>query len=82
MMKHKTLQFHLIACLQLAVLALHNVIVAITQISEYQSAVRQPADFYHTAFPEVGRAKLAIRRLEIRVSHSLYLRQFVPMLIS
>jgi len=77
-MKHKTLQFHLIACLQLAVLALHNVIVAITQISEYQSAVWEPRNLNAATGWQVGRAKFSLWLFKIGIASIFYCQELVP----
>ena len=68
MMKHKTLQLHFIAYLQLAILALHYMIVAITQISEHQPAVWEPGNLNAATGLQVGRAQFSLWRFKIRIS--------------
>ena len=77
-MQHETKYLHFIACLQLAVLALHNVIVATTQISEYQSAVWEPRNLNAATSLQVGRAQFSLWRFKIGITSIFYCQELVP----
>ena len=73
MMKHKVKDFHLVAFLQLTVLAISHTIAVITKVLQCEPTVWEIGNFYMSSRQQIGRTDFIVRGAKVGIAIILYL---------